>query len=275
MNQISLDTVCASLAYAMGIEPPKCAATPAAPLTEYIDNTLAGKKVDRVLMYNPDAIGQWVAEKYHHFLKEVTDNTELALPLRSVIPPVTPVCFGTMYTGAQPALHGIQEYVKHVIRIDTLFDALIRAGKRPIIVADPKCSMSHIYLERDMDYIAVSGVANVNAAAAKVILEDKHDFVVVYNGNFDYRMHRSGCETPETLAELRYNALTFAMLSQMVRENWKHHNTLVGFAMDHGCHDVEPFVAPKDGQMRYATHGSDIPQDMNIVHHYKIFKAID
>lgn len=275
MNQISLDTVCASLAYAMGIEPPKCAATPAAPLTEYIDKTLAGKKVDRVLMYNPDAIGQWVAEKYPHFLTEVDKNTDLALPLRSVIPPVTPVCFGTMYTGAQPAVHGIQAYEKPVIRIDTLFDALIRAGKKPIIIADPVCSMSHIYQERDMDYIAVSGVANINAAAAKVILEDQHDFVVVYNGNFDYRMHRSGCETPETLAELRYNALTFAMFSQMVRENWQHHNTLVGFAMDHGCHDVEPFVAPKDGQMRYATHGSDIPQDMNIVHHYKIFKAID
>lgn len=275
MNQISLDTVCASLAYAMGIEPPKCAATPAAPFTEYIDNTLAGKKVDRVLMYNPDAIGQWVAEKYTHFLREVTANTDLALPLRSVIPPVTPVCFGTMYTGAQPEVHGIQAYEKPVIRIDTLFDALIRAGKRPIIIADPVCSMSHIYQERDMDYIAVSGVANVNAAAAKVILEDQYDFVVVYNGNFDYRMHRSGCETPETLAELRYNTLTFAMLSQMVKTHWQHHNTLVGFAMDHGCHDVEPFVAPKDGQMRYATHKENIPQDMNIVHHYKTYKAID
>lgn len=275
MNQISLDTVCASLAYAMGIAPPEYAAAPAEPLTEYIDNALAGKKVDRILMYNPDAIGQWVAEKYPHFLREVTDNTDLALPLCSVIPPVTPVCFGTMYTGAQPAVHGIQAYEKPVIAIDTLFDALIRAGKKPVIIADPKCSMSHIYQERDMDYIAVSSVANVNAAAAKVILEDKHDFVVVYNGNFDYRMHRSGCETPEALAELRYNSLTFAMLSEMVRENWQHHNTLVGFAMDHGCHDVEPFIAQKDGQMRYATHGSDIPEDLNIVHHYKIFKAID
>lgn len=273
MNRNSLDTVCASLAYAMGIEPPRQAAAPAAPLTEYIDKTLAGEKVDRVLMYNPDAIGQWVAEKYPQFMTEVDKNTDLALPLRSVIPPVTPVCFGTMYTGAQPQVHGIQEYVKPVIRIDTLFDALIRAGKKPIIIADPKCSMSHIYLERDMDYIAVSGVANVNAAAAKVILEDKHDLVVVYNGNFDYRMHRSGCETPEALAELRYNALTFAMLSEMVRKNWQHHNTLVGFAMDHGCHNVEPYVAPTDGMMRYSSHGEDIPEDMNIVHHYKIYPA--
>ena len=43
--------------------------------------------------------------------------------------PVTPVCFGTMYTGAQPAVHGIQKYEKPVIQIDTIFDALIRAGK--------------------------------------------------------------------------------------------------------------------------------------------------
>lgn len=273
MNQISLDTICGSLAYAMGIKPPKEAADPAVPLIEYIDRVLAGGKVDRILMYNPDAIGQWVAEKYPQFMREVDSNSDLALPLCSVIPPVTPVCFGTMYTGAQPDVHGIRAYEKPVIRIDTLFDALIRAGKKPIIIADGTASLSHIYLERDMDYIAVSGAAAVNAAAAKVILEDKHDFVVVYNGNFDYRMHRSGCETPETLAELRYNALTFAMFSQMIRENWQHHNTLVGFAMDHGCHDTEPFVAKKDGQMRYATHGLDIPEDRNIVHQYKIYKA--
>lgn len=267
-----MDTLCASLAYAMGIEPPRQAAAPAAPLTEYIDRTLAGEKVDRVLMYNPDAIGQWVYEKYPHYTKEMVDNTELDLPIRSVIPPVTPVCFGTMYTGAQPEIHGITEYEKPVIRIDTLFDALIRAGKKPIIIADPKASLSHIFLERDMDYIAVSGAAAVNAAAAKVIMEDQHDFVVVYNGNYDYRMHRAGCEAPETLAELRYNSLTFAVFSEMVKTHWSHHNTLVGFAMDHGSHDApQPFE--KRDTVYYATHGEDIPQDMNILHRYKLYPA--
>ncbi len=39
----------------------------------------------------------------------------------------------TMYTGAQPAVHGITAYAKPVIKIDTIFDALIRAGKNPLL----------------------------------------------------------------------------------------------------------------------------------------------
>ena len=38
----SLDSVCAALTYAMGIDAPECAAAPNAMLTEYIDKT-AGK----------------------------------------------------------------------------------------------------------------------------------------------------------------------------------------------------------------------------------------
>ena len=49
-----------------------------------------------------------------------------------------------MYTGAQPEVHGIRKYEKPVIRIDTLWDALVRAGKKAAIVADNKCSMGKL-----------------------------------------------------------------------------------------------------------------------------------
>ena len=43
--------------------------------------------------------------------------------------------------------------MKPVIKIDTIFDAPIRAGKKPLIVTSShECSMSKIYLERNMDY---------------------------------------------------------------------------------------------------------------------------
>ncbi|NLB41411.1 MAG: hypothetical protein GX815_03990 [Clostridiales bacterium] len=67
------------------------------------------------------------------------------------MPSVTPVCFDTLYTGAQPEVHGIQKYEKLVIKIDSLFDALIRQGKKPVIIVETNCSMSKIFLERDMD----------------------------------------------------------------------------------------------------------------------------
>ena len=68
LNQISLDTICGSLSYAMGIEKPQYAAEPCKELTDYIDEKFGGKKADRVFMYNPDAIAQWIYEKYPDYL---------------------------------------------------------------------------------------------------------------------------------------------------------------------------------------------------------------
>ena len=264
-NELSLTSICASLAYAFGIEAPKCAEKASEELCRYIDNAFGGKKADRVFMYNPDAIAQWVSEKYSELLFFRTEKYfDLKLPLCSVMPSVTPVCFGTMYTGAQPSVHGIQKYEKPVIKIDTLFDALLRAGKKPAIIADCECSLGKIYLERDMDYFICQNVNEINAVATEVIRRDEHDFILVYNGNYDSTMHKTGPESPVALGELRSNVRTFAMFSEMIAKHWKGHNTLVGFAMDHGCHEI-------DGDS--GSHGLDMDEDLNIVHYYKAYKA--
>ena len=263
-NEHSLDTLCAALAYAMGIEAPEHAAPALEGLCEYVDKALGGRKADRILMYNPDAIAQWIYEKYPQLMKTAKAKAEIEVPFCTVMPSVTPVCFGTMYTGAQPCVHGIQKYEKPVIKIDTLFDALIRAGKKPVIIASRKCSMGNIYLERNMDYILCDSVEEINAKAAEVILADKYDFVAVYNGNYDARMHKHGPESIEALAELRTNAHSFAVLCGLVEDNWKSHDTLVGFAMDHGCHEI-------DGGC--GSHGLDMDEDLNIVHLYRAYPS--
>jgi len=185
-NSQSLETLCAALAEAMGIDPPLQAAVAAPQIREYRQQTLGDQPVDRIFMYNPDAIAQWIYEKYPHFFIETVERTELAVPFCTVMPAVTPVCFGTMYTGALPAVHGIQSYVKPVITIDTLFDALIRNGKRPAIVSTSRDSLSQIYLSRDMDYFIYDTVDEIIAKATEVIAEDKYDFIAIYNTNFDF-----------------------------------------------------------------------------------------
>lgn len=271
-NETSLDTLCGALAYAMGIDAPKHAAAPNETLVNYIDEVLQGKKVDRIFMYNPDAVSQWVSEKYPHFISEAYNHTALSVPMRTVMPSVTPVCFGTMYTGAQPEVHGIQKYEKPVITIDTLFDAMIRAGKKCLILADPRASLSHIYNDRDMDYIRCTSPWEVNAAAAKAIMEDQYDFIVCYNGNYDYWQHRFGPESPEALAELKQNSVAAATFATMIKNNWKNHNTLFGFAMDHGSHEIAPRIHTT-GETLLGDHGTDLPEDLNIVHRYQIFPA--
>ncbi len=179
LHEISLDTLCASLCALTGIEPPKYAASPNDALVSAASALLNGKKADRVLMYNPDAVASWIQEKYACLMPEVTSRCPIRVPMRTVMPSVTPVCFGTMYTGAQPAVHGIQKYEKPVIQIDTLFDAMLRAGKKCAILATERCSMSKIFLERDMDYYIFGTVDQVNAKAAELILEDRYDFLAV------------------------------------------------------------------------------------------------
>lgn len=264
-NKNSLDSICAALAYAMDVEPPKHAAPPNWELTNYIDKIFDGGKADRVVMYNPDAIAQWIYQKYFGFFDIVRKYAEVEIPLATVMPSVTPVCFGTMYTGAQPEIHGIERYEKPVITIDTLFDALIRAGKKPALITYGKSSLGRIYLERDMDYYHFEergreGIAAVNAKAAEIILEDRHDFILIYNGNYDGTMHKTGPESTEALSELNANCHTFAWISELIKNNWKHHNTLVGFAMDHGCHEIDGCCG---------SHGLDMVEDINIVHLYK------
>lgn len=264
LNTTSLDTLCAALCYAMGIEPPAQAAPANAQLCAYIDRVLCDKKADRILMYNPDAIAQWIYEKYPNLLKEVIDLTEQEVPMCTVMPSVTPVCFGTMYTGAQPTVHGIRKYEKPVITIDTMFDALIRAGKKVCILGDTKCSMCHIFLERDMDYFPFETTGEINAKAAELIMKDEYDFIAVYNGNYDAQMHKTAPEGLASLCELRANSEAYAMFDALVRTHWQAHNTLMGFAMDHGCHEI-------DGDC--GAHGLDMEEDLNIVHLYKVYPA--
>ena len=265
INPVSLDTICAALAYAMGVNPPEFAAEKNADLSEYIDSVFGKEKADRVIMYNPDAIAQWIYEKYPDYLSDAKSHADKEIYLSTVMPSVTPVCFGTMYTGAQPSVHGIQKYEKPVITIDTLFDVLIANGKKIALITYGKCSLSRIYLEREIDYYHFEdgGISSVNAKAMEVILKDEHDFIVIYNGNYDSVMHKKGPESSCALGELRVNGHIFSTICDIVADKWKHHNTLVGFAMDHGCHEI-------DGEC--GSHGLDMPEDLNIVHLYKGFK---
>lgn len=263
-NRKSLDTLCSALTYAMDIPAPEAAQAPNSDLKAFLDSAFFGKKADRVFMYNPDAIAQWVYEKYPQLLKEAVQRTDIAVPFCTVMPSVTPVCFGTMYTGVQPKVHGICKYEKPVIRLESIFDCLIRAGKKPVIIAETGCSLANIFLERDMDYFIYDTIEEVNAKAAEVIMQDTYDFVVVYNGNYDALMHRYGPESIEALSELRANVQVFAMFDALIEKYWKHHNALVGFAMDHGCHEI-------DGNL--GSHGLDMDEDLHIVHLYKAHPA--
>lgn len=258
-NENSLDSLCAGLAYAVGIDAPCGSAAANKALCEFVDGSFGGKKADRLFMYNPDAVAMWIADKYPGFIKEVTANTSLKLPLCSVMPSVTPVCFATMYSGVQPEIHGIRRYEKPVLTVDTLFDCAIRCNKKVAIVAEADSSIAKIFNDRKMDYYRYPSVPEVNAKASELIVADEYDIIVVYNGNYDEYMHKTGTESAVALAELRANSYAFGEFVKLIGNNWTKHRTLYGFAADHGCHDI-------DGGC--GSHGLDMEEDLNIFHFY-------
>ena len=261
LNSFSLTGVAAALAGALGIEAPRQAHPANSQLSALVKNAVPSGKVDRIFMYNPDAVGMWLYQKYTSLFDDAVRHASLALPLQTVMPSVTPVCFGTMYTGAYPDVHGIRRYEKPVIRIDTLFDAVLRAGKKAVIIGDSQCSLSNIFLERDMDYFRIDSIDGINEKAMELIDEDKYDLMVVYNGNYDSTMHKNGPESEVSLNALRDNIASFDRLCTAIEQRWTSHDTLVAFAMDHGCHEI-------DGSC--GSHGLDMPEDLNILHHYGV-----
>lgn len=230
--------------------------TDALPIPEVLEKT--GGTADRVLMYNPDAVAWWIFEKYHALFEPILEDS-LVLQTESVMPSVTPVCFASIYSGLMPADHGIRSYTKPVLTCETVFDALIRAGKKPVICSTGTDSISMIFREREMDYFIFDTPDEVNAKAEELIRLNRHDLIVVYNGNYDGTMHRYGPEAEESLDALRHNIAAYGHLTALAEEVWGKAGLryAAGFVTDHGCHEI-------DGGC--GSHGLDMPEDMNVVH---------
>ena len=92
LERRSLDTLCAALAYAMKIDAPECAAEANPTLVKFIDEKFGSAGADRIFMYNPDAVAQWIMEKYSFLLRDVRERAEITLEFETVMPSVTPVC---------------------------------------------------------------------------------------------------------------------------------------------------------------------------------------
>ena len=254
--------VAGSIAEVMGIEASRLAGPSIAQICDGAEAAFGGKPADRVFMYNPDAVALWLLRKYPALFEPALRHANLPLPMLSAVPSVTPVCFASMYTGASPQVHGVDGPLKPrpILRVDTLFDALLRAGKKPAIVATENHSMARLFLERDMDYFIYGTVDECNAKAEQLIEEDNYDLIALYNVNFDKTMHRCGPESEEALAALQHNTETFGAMVRKIEECWTKYRTMAGFAPDHGCHEIEGGAGK---------HGTLADEDMHIIHLYK------
>lgn len=257
-NSICITTVSDTVSSIMGIKKEENL-NPV--LLSLAEKKLKGKTADRAVLYNPDAVALWLYQKYTDLFTDALISSDIALPMLSVMPSVTPVCFASMYTGVMPQIHGIQKYEKPVLTVNTIFDTFIKAGKKCAIVSTARDSISCIFLEREMDYFIYESFEEVNKKALELIDEDIYDLIVIYNGNYDGTMHKFGPESKESIDALKHNIAFYNELVEKIKTSWKDHDVLYGFMPDHGCHEI-------DGEC--GSHGLDMEEDMNIIHFYGI-----
>lgn len=148
-SSICISSLHASAVSLIGEEVYDSTEKPNAAITALAEKKLGGKTVDRTIIYNPDAVALWVWQKYTEKFAPAMIRSDIAMPMLSVMPSVTPVCFASMYTGVMPDVHGIKKYEKPVLTTETLFDRFIKAGKKAAIVSTKNDSISLIFLERE------------------------------------------------------------------------------------------------------------------------------
>ncbi|MGN0526931.1 MAG: alkaline phosphatase family protein [Acutalibacteraceae bacterium] len=260
-DSICISSVKNTVLYAMGLELSESSESVNPVLKALKDKKLGRKNCDRAVLYNPDAVALWLYQKHTEKFTDAILCSDVALPMYSVMPSVTPVCFGSMYTGVQPEVHGIRKYEKPVLKHETLFDCLIKQGKKCAIVSTEGDSISKIFLERKMDYFIYDTLEEVNEKALEIIDRDIYDLIVIYNGNYDGTMHREGTEAEESFEALKQNVEFYKTLVDTINEKWTDHNVFYGFMPDHGCHDI-------DGGC--GSHGLEMEEDMNVIHFYGI-----
>jgi hypothetical protein len=239
----------------LGVAPPEHATTT---IYEDIVANASSGKINKCLIYAPDALGYDLCTAHPKFFDRVRAHAPNEVLVQSVVPSVTPVCFASMFTGAQPRVHGIQEYERPVLKCDTLFDALVRAGKRVALVAVKNSSIDLIFRNRSLSYFSEQYDPEVTARVIRLMEENNHDLILAYHQEYDDNLHRTTPFSAECLEALEKHIASFELLAKEFEHAWRNYSRALFFTPDHGGH-----VDTATGK---GTHGLDIPEDMVVKH---------
>ena len=181
-----------------GVEPPQsCGGRTIAAVTDHSERLLGETdKMEKILIFCPDAAGEIHRQRFPEKFARVEKLAGFRFLSSTVMPSVTPVCFGTIFSGASPEVHGIREYAKPVLTTDTIFDTLPAAGKNVAIIAINECSIDRIFRQRNVDYYSFRSDEQSFDCAMELIEKNNCDLIVLYMNDYDKLQHRTGCFSP-------------------------------------------------------------------------------
>ena len=135
--------------------------------------------------------------------------------------------------------------------LNKIKDLLQRVGQAVFFI------ISRYYYSEEYD-------EQVNDRAIQLIKNKGLDFILVYNQEYDDSLHSTGIESPQSITAMKNHVQSFIKLFETCEVNWSGYNRAYLFAPDHGAHD--------DPDTGTGTHGEDIPEDMEIIHFWGIYK---
>lgn len=251
---------------AAGLRLPKTAtANPISEVLEPMRKAFDGRPVQKVFLYCGDCLGDVLLQKYPVDFHDVLAISDAVIKSANVMKTVTPVCFATIFCGAGPESHGIHVYEKPVVKIETLFDVFLEAGKKIAIFSMPDNSVITIFRERNIDYIECKSDAEAAAAAIRALNDgNDYDLIVVHDCEYDTVMHQTGTESPESEAARRAVLKRWVETVTAVDEAWRDFDHLAVLISDHGSHN---------NQNGKGVHGEDVLSDA-VVNHFYHWRAV-
>ena len=258
----SIASLTPTICHLLDVKPPRDSDEPA---LDVVISALEEKNfpLEKCLIVAPDAIGAHLWRTHESELRKILPLAPLHVPLQAVFPSVTPVCFASIFTGAQPDVHCIDSYKRPVLECDTLFDALVRADKKIAIVSVENSSIDLIFRNRDITYFSEEDDQAVAERTLEVIKVDEYDVIVAYQADYDDSLHKTEPFSPSCIQALGRHIQDFRKMAATANLHWKDKGHVVAFTPDHGAH-IDPSTGKGD-------HGLDIPEDMDIFHCYGIY----
>ena len=247
----SITAIAPTVSASLGLPRPRdCVEGPIPAIAE----DLAG--VRQVAVLAPDALGLSVWQTWRRqmpFLSSVLGSRSVTL--RSVLPPITPVNFASLVTGATPDIHRVRDK-SDTIACESLFDVVRAAGGRSAGAGQPRYTGGE-FLARHADLSGRPEESGDDAVTARVIAlaqEHRPRFIIAQLGETDTVFHEVGPSSPKAEAVIR---ATDGRLRRLV-EGLTGLDYGVIILADHGQHDL-PEATP--GGLRGHHDGSKPEED--------------
>lgn len=243
-------------------KPATCAGTAIASVVDHAGHVMDGPgKAKKAVLFCADACGDVQSNYLKDLFPRVKAVAGLQVESVCVMPSVTPVCYGSIFTGTPPAVHGIRKYERPVLEVETLFDVMAESGLNVAIVAINHCSIDMIFRQRKVDYYSFRSDEMSYQMTLQLIRENKYDVIVSYMTGYDSVAHKTGVDSAASQEQLNLAAERFETIARTMDESWKEYHRVLTFVPDHGQHPVSA---------TQGSHGENCPDDMLVSHYYRI-----